>query len=80
MHGLCFGYDLPRMVEFVSAYLRIVNAGVVEYLQAQAGMRVNRGTYCTQVVLWLMMVQRLQGRGTVASAVQRIGEPSSRFW
>lgn len=62
----------PEWSSLLALYLRIVNAGVVEYLQAQAGRRVKRGIYCTQVVLWLMMVQRLQGRGTVASAVQML--------
>jgi hypothetical protein len=62
----------PEWSSLLALYLRIVNAGVVEYLQSQAGMRLKRGIYCTQVVLWLMMLQRLQGRGTVASAVQML--------
>jgi hypothetical protein len=62
----------PEWSSLLTLYLRVVSAGVLEYLQAQAGKRVKRGIYGTQVVLWLMMVQRLQGRGTAAHAVQML--------
>ncbi len=40
----------PEWSSLFALYLRIINAGVVEYLQAQAGMRGKRRIYCTQVV------------------------------
>ena len=51
-------------------FQRCITAGVMEYLQKQSGVRTRRGVYSAQVVLWLMMAQRLQPGGTLASAVQ----------
>jgi len=42
----------------------------VQYLEADGGRKSKRGIYSAPVVLWLMMLQRLQGRGTLASGVQ----------
>ena len=60
----------PEWSSLLDLYQRTVSAGVVQYLQKQAGMKVKRGVYGAQVVLWLMMLQRLQGRATLSSAVQ----------
>ena len=54
----------------VELYQRIVCSGVVQYLEKHARPRVKRGIYTAQVVMWLMMLQALQGSGTLASAVQ----------
>src|SRR5580693_4202540 len=51
-------------------YQQIVTASLLHYLQRQAGWKVRRGIYSARVVLWLMMVQRLHGGATLASAVQ----------
>jgi hypothetical protein len=51
-------------------YQQIVTASLLQYLQRQAGWKVRRGIYSARVVLWLMMVQRLHGGATLASAVQ----------
>ena len=53
-----------------SLYERCISRGVVEYLQKQVGVKVRRSIYTTRVVLWLMIVQRLQTAGTLASCVE----------
>jgi hypothetical protein len=64
----------PDWSSLLKLYQQIVGAGVLQYLEKQTGPRRKRGIYSAQVVLWLMMVQRLQGRGTLASAVQALLE------
>ena len=51
-------------------YERIVTAGLLQYLQKQAGMKPRRGIYSARVVLWMMMLQRLHAGATLANAVQ----------
>ena len=51
-------------------YQAIVTASLLRYLQKRGGWKVRRGIYSPRVVLWLMIVQRLHGGGTLASAVQ----------
>lgn len=60
----------PEWSSVLDLYQRIVCAGLIQYLQRQAGMKSKRGIYGAPVVLWLMMLQRLNQRGTLASAVQ----------
>lgn len=60
----------PEWSSLLALYQRTVCSGVLQYLQEQAGMKPRRGIYSAQVVLWLMMLERLRGRGTLASAVQ----------
>jgi hypothetical protein len=50
----------PEWSSVLDLYQQILCAGVLEYLQKQAGLRNKRGVYGAQVVLWLMMLQRLQ--------------------
>jgi len=47
-------------------------AGVIEYLQAQMKLKVRRSVYTAQVVIWLMIVQRLQPRGTLSDGVDAL--------
>lgn len=60
----------PYGQDILGLYQRCITSGVMEYLQKQMGIRIRRGVYPAQVVLWLMISQRLQGLGTLASAVQ----------
>jgi hypothetical protein len=53
-------------------YLRCMSSGVIEYLQKQAGVKVRRSIYTTPVVMWLMILQRLQPGGTLASGVEAL--------
>ncbi len=68
----------PEWSSLLELYQQTVCAGVVQYLEKQAGTRRNRGVYSVAVVLWLMMLQRLEGRGTLASAVQMLLEGAGR--
>ena len=43
--------------------------GVIECLQRQMKLKVRRSIYTAQVVIWLMILQRLQPRGTLSSGV-----------
>jgi hypothetical protein len=45
---------------------------VVQYLQKQARMKIRRSIYTAEVVIWLMIVQRLQPRGTLATCVEAL--------
>jgi hypothetical protein len=54
----------------LSLYQQIVSSPLLQYLQKQAGMKVRKGIYCARVVLWLMILQRLQRGATLTSAVQ----------
>jgi putative transposase len=60
----------PEWSSLVELYQRIVGNGVLQYLEKHSGRRSKRGIYSAPVVLWLMILQRLQGRGTLASGVQ----------
>jgi hypothetical protein len=62
----------PDLSSVLRLYQRVLPPGVVEYLAQQAGLPVRRGIYSVTVVLWLMMVQRLQPNGTLASSVQQL--------
>jgi hypothetical protein len=47
-------------------------AGVIEYLQKQMKLKVRRGIFGAPVVIWLMIRQRLQPRGTLASGLESL--------
>ena len=63
--------DQPCQDAF-SLYQRCISGGVIEYLQKQAGVRVRRSIYTTPVVMWLMILQRLQPGGTLATGVEAL--------
>ena len=67
----------PGFSSILDLYRRSLSVGVVEYFQQQAGLRVRRGIYTAHVVLWLMIVQRLERMGTLASAVQGLRQGSA---
>jgi hypothetical protein len=60
----------PEWSSLLDLYQRLLCSGVLSYLQQQTGRRSKRGIYAPPVVLWLMMLQRLHRRGTLATAVQ----------
>ena len=64
----------PDLGQILHLYQRAAPAGVQEYLQQQQGLRPRRGIYSIAVVLWLMIVQRLQPNGTLASTVQQLAQ------
>lgn len=46
--------------------------GVIEYLQKQMQWKIRRSIYTAQVVIWLMILQRLDPRGTLSSSVEAL--------
>jgi hypothetical protein len=54
----------------LNLYQQIVTAGLLQYLQKEAGMKVRQGIYSARVVLWLMILQRLHAGATLAATVQ----------
>lgn len=60
----------PDCNSLLDLYQHTLSAGVLQYLQKHAKLRVRRGIYAAQVVLWLMILQRLSAEGTLAAAVQ----------
>jgi hypothetical protein len=64
----------PEWSSLLDLYQQTICRGVVQHLEKQTGARRKRGVYNAAVVLWLMMLQRLEGRGTLASAVQMLLE------
>src|ERR1051325_7798652 len=60
----------PQFGDVFAMYQRAVSIGAMDYLQKRAGVQVRRGIYSAQVVLWLMILQRLHAVGTLAATVQ----------
>jgi hypothetical protein len=72
----------PEQSSVLELYQHIVCRGVVQYWQKQTHQRFHRGIYTAPVVMWLMMLQTLQPRATLASAVQllREGAAGNLLW
>src|ERR1700693_1642906 len=68
----------PEWSSLLQLYQQTVCRGVLPYLERQTGGKRKRGIYSTQVVLWLMMRQSLQGRRTLASGVQLLLEGAAQ--
>lgn len=56
----------------------IVETGALARIQEQLGIRSRRGIYSLVVVLWLMIWQRLQPRGTLNHAVRYLVQGNGR--
>jgi hypothetical protein len=56
----------------------VVSSGVLDQIGEQAELRSRRGIYSLAVVLWLMIWQRLQPRGTMSQAVRQLVQGSGR--
>lgn len=74
----CLGVS-PRDV--LSLYQLLLSAEFFEQLRQKEKLRENNRIYNCAVVMWLMIAQRLQGHGTLETAVLELGcgLPSS-FW
>jgi putative transposase len=53
-------------------YLQLAPAELFRLLQRQMGVTVRNGIYSARVVVWMMINQRLQARGTLASSVEQL--------
>jgi len=58
-------------------YQDVITVSCVKLLQQETGSKVRRGIYCTRVVVWMMMLQRLY-RTTLAGAVQMLIEGAAQ--
>jgi putative transposase len=56
----------------------VVSSGVLDQVRVQADIRSRRGVYSLAVVLWLMIWQRLQPRGTMSQAVRHLVQGSGQ--
>ena len=62
----------PDCANLLTLYQQALSVGALEYFQKQAKVVIRRGVYCAQVVLWLMILQRLDSAGTLSVAVQML--------
>lgn len=62
----------PGSTNLLALYQQALSVGALEYFQKQANVVIRRGVYSAQVVLWLMILQRLDVVGTLAVAVQML--------
>ena len=60
----------PHFENILDLYRQALSVGVVEYYQKQSGSKIRRGIYSAQLVLWLMILQRLHAVGTLAAVIQ----------
>jgi putative transposase len=61
-----------RQEDALGLYHRCISAGVVEYWQKQAQVKMRRSIYTAPVVLWLMIRQWLWQGGTLATSVEAL--------
>jgi len=57
-----------------SLYQQLAPAALFRLLQRELRMKVRVGIYTARVVIWMMLLQRLQPRGTLASSVAQLVE------
>ncbi len=67
--------------DVLTLYQRLLPAEFFEQLREKEKLRENNRVYTSAVVMWLMIAQRLQGNGTLETAVLELlrGLPAS-FW
>src|SRR3984957_12725866 len=53
-------------------YVQLAPAELFRAVQREVGVVVRNGIYSARVVIWMMMNQRLQPRGTLASSVEQL--------
>jgi hypothetical protein len=72
----CLGYvlsmDSAELPFVLSLYARIAPGELFRLLQRGTGRCTHDGIYTPRVVIWMMMLQRLDRRGTLASAVEQL--------
>lgn len=59
-------------MDAMGLYQRCISSAVVEYLQKQMRVKMRDCVYTAPVVIWLMICQWLQPKGTLASTVERL--------
>jgi len=67
------GYVLNMdTVAVFGLYVQLAPAELFRLLQRQMGRKVRSGIYSARLVIWMMISQRLQARGTLASSVEQL--------
>ena len=69
---LCLDVGDSDVMALFSLYLQMAPAELFRLLQRHLGMVVRDGIYSARLVIWMMMNQRLQARGTLASSVEQL--------
>jgi len=64
----------PELPVVLNLYAEIAPGGLFRLLQRSLGAKVRDGIYTPRVVIWMMIMQRLQGRGTLAGAVEQLAQ------
>jgi hypothetical protein len=53
-------------------YVQLASPELFRLLQREMNVTVHNGIYSARVVMWMMMNQRLDARGTLASSVEQL--------
>jgi len=61
-------------------YLQLAPGELYRMLQRQGGVTVRNGIYSARLVIWMMINQRLQARGTLASSVEQLVQGRFDSW
>lgn len=69
-------HDVNSVLELYGRW--VVSSGVLDRVQKELGIPSRRGIYSLVVVLWLMIWQRLQPRGTMSHAVRQLVQGAGR--
>lgn len=69
--------DSSKINSILDLYQQIITVACAQELQQQSGSKTRRGIYCTRVVVWMIILQRLYG-ATLAAAVQMLIEGAAR--
>src|SRR5580704_19737334 len=67
------------LIAFEEVLQSAVSASSIEQLCRQHKVKVRLGTYSLFVVIWLMIYQRLNGKGTLGSAVQFLARQATHW-
>jgi hypothetical protein len=65
------GSDSPQVFKL---YQELAPAALFRLLQRELGLKIRAGIYTARLVIWMMITQRLQARGTLASSVAQLVE------
>lgn len=66
--------DHSDAVSLFNLYRELAPAALFRLLQRDLAVKVRAGIYTARLVIWMMMMQRLQPRGTLAGAVAQLVE------
>jgi hypothetical protein len=69
-----FMMSIPELPVIQHLYAEIAPGELFRLLQKNLGRKTHDGIYTPRVLLWMMMMQRLDGRGTLASSVEQLAQ------